>query len=217
MRADEVGFCWRPGNEGGNLKGYAMIIQRIGLCLLVSLAFIGMNCKSQASTATPKGGTTAAGPTTEPATLMDQTKLPDLKGDTKSLAEYKQAKGLVLMFTDTRCPHGATAIKDMPTVAKVLTGQQIATVVVNTGDAKDAVTAYYAKNNAGTAVVYDTTIKTLDAWNVQSVPTVAYVTPDGKIGYFGPATWPAMATAIEKSLGLAAGTIKFTSQGTGGG
>ena len=67
----------------------------------------------------------------------------------------------------------------------------------------------------GTPVVYDAGAATRDKWDVHSVPIAAYVTPSGKLVYQGEAMWGKVGAAVEKSLGLAAGTLKFTSPGTG--
>jgi hypothetical protein len=50
---------------------------------------------------------------------------------------------------------------------------------------------------------------------VHSVPVVVYISPAGKVGYQGEAIWANMGSAIETSLGLAHGAIKFTAAGTG--
>jgi hypothetical protein len=50
---------------------------------------------------------------------------------------------------------------------------------------------------------------------VHSVPIAIYISPAGQVGYQGEAVWADMGAAIEKSLGLASGAIKFTAAGTG--
>ena len=142
-------------------------------------------------------------------------KLPDLKDQLRPLGEYKGSGGLVLVFVDTSCPFSATALKDLPTVSKSLAGQNVNTVAVNNGEARADVLDFYSRNDLGVPVVYDVGSATREHWNVHSVPTVVYISPAGQIGYQGNAVWADMGAAIETSLGLARGAIKFTATGTG--
>jgi hypothetical protein len=142
-------------------------------------------------------------------------KLPDLKDQIRPLSEYKGSGGLVLLFVDTSCPFSAAALREMPMVSKSLAGQNVNAVVLNTGDSQSDVRDFYARNDPGVPVVYDDGAATREHWNVHSVPIVVYISPAGKVGYQGEATWANMGSAIETSLGLAPGAIKFTAAGTG--
>ena len=142
-------------------------------------------------------------------------KLPDLKGDARPLGQYMTSGGLMLLFVDTSCPFCAIALKEMPMVSKALGDQKVGVIIVNNDDAKDRVRDFYAKNDPGAAVVYDVGTGTREQWNVHSVPIAVYISPAKKLVYRGEATWPNMGSAMETSLGLATGTIKFTAAGTG--
>jgi hypothetical protein len=142
-------------------------------------------------------------------------KLPDLKDQLRPLGEYKGSGGLVLLFVDTSCPFSAAALKEMPMVSRTLAGQNVNAVVLNIGDAQSEVRDFYARNDPGAPVVYDVGAATREHWNVHSVPIVVYISPAGKIGYQGEAVWADLGKAIETSLGLASGAIKFTAAGTG--
>jgi len=74
---------------------------------------------------------------------------------------------------------------------------------------------FYTRNNPGVPVVYDVGASSREHWNVHSVPIVVYISPSGQIGYQGEAIWANMGSAIETSLGLAPGAVKFTAAGTG--
>ncbi len=104
-----------------------------------------------------------------------------------------------------------------PKVAEVLRLYKIPAVVVNISDPKDDVLATYAKRNTGTPVVFDATDATKENWTIESVPWVVYFNANGQVGYRGPAVWKDLGAAVEKSAGLAPGTVNFTVQGTGGG
>lgn len=140
--------------------------------------------------------------------------LPDLNDEAKPLAQYMGKHGLVLLFVDTSCPFCALAMKELPDVVAALDKQQIEVLVVNNDDSKDRVHAFYDKNPPAAPVVYDVGAATREQWNIHSVPIAVYITPAKKIGYQGEAAWANMGAAIEKSLVLPAGTIKFTSAGT---
>ena len=109
----------------------------------------------------------------------------------------------------------AIALAEMPGVAKTLAQQKVAAVIVNNDDSQEKVTSFYAKKPPGAPVLYDVGSATREQWNVQSVPIAVYLTPSGKIAYQGEAVWAKLATAIESSQGLAGGTIKFSTTGTG--
>jgi len=142
-------------------------------------------------------------------------KLPDLKDQLRPLSEYKGRGGLVLLFVDTSCPFSAAALHEMPIVSKSLAEQNVNAVVLNTGDSQSQVQDFYSRNAPGVPVVYDVGAATRENWNVHSVPIVVYISPAGKVGYQGEAIWANMGSAIEISLGLAPGAIKFTATGTG--
>jgi hypothetical protein len=141
--------------------------------------------------------------------------LPDLKGNLRSLSDHQGRGGLALVFVDTSCPFSGIALKELPTVAKSLAAQKVPVLVVNNDDDAAKVREFYAKTDPGAPVVYDVGAATREKWNVRSVPIIVYITPAGQIGYHGPAVWADMGAAIETSLGLARGAIKFTATGTG--
>ncbi len=151
----------------------------------------------------------------KPAALLAATKLPDLKDVVKPLADYKTAGGLVIVFADISCPFAESALGELPTVSATLATHRVAAVVVNISDPKDDVLATYAKRNTGTPVLYDATDATKESWKVDSVPTVVFVNANGQVGYRGNAVWKNLGEAVDKSLGLAPGTVKFQAEGTG--
>jgi hypothetical protein len=147
--------------------------------------------------------------------LLGKTLLPDLKGASKALGEYKGKAGLLIVFVDTTCPFSAQAMKDMPGIMGTMAAQGVSSVLVNLDDEKDMVQKFYADHPQTAAVVYDVTTGTKNVWGVESVPTVMLVDAGGKLAYNGPAIWGDLGKAAEKSLHLPAGTIKFGVQGTG--
>lgn len=141
--------------------------------------------------------------------------LPDLKGQARAIKDHAGDHGLLLLFVDTTCPFSAIALKELPTVSQVLADKKINCLLVNTDDPKAKVLEFYAGKELGAPVVYDTGATTRESLNVQSVPIAVFITPSDTIGYQGEAVWAKLGTAIEKALGLAAGAIRFTAEGTG--
>ncbi len=142
-------------------------------------------------------------------------KLPNLKDQLRPLREYQGSGGLVLLFVDTTCPFSAVALREMPAVSKTLAGRNVNAVVLNTGDSQSDVREFYGRNDPGAPVLYDVGAATRNRWNVRSVPVVVYISPAGQVVYQGEAIWANLGSAVETSLGLAPGAVKFTATGTG--
>jgi hypothetical protein len=145
------------------------------------------------------------------AALLATTRLPDLSGVVKPLAEYKGKAGILLAFVDTKCPFSSVAIREFPKVAPVLNEKGISSLLVNIGEPEAEVKRAYA---AGTTVVHDTGKVTQKCWNVQSVPTLFLLDSAGAVTYQGGATWAEVATATEKMLNLPVGSFKLEAKGT---
>jgi hypothetical protein len=146
--------------------------------------------------------------------LLDETKLPDLKGAAKPLRDYMGRGGLLAFFADTTCPFSAAAVAELKVVTDTLAKHAVPGVIINLGDKKAAIENLYAARDLGAAVIYDETKATQKAWDVHSVPTVVLMTPDGIVAYRGPAVWKDLGDAAEATLKLPAGTLKFAVKGT---
>ena len=146
--------------------------------------------------------------------LLDETRLPSLKGTAKPMREYLGPAGMLAVFVDTTCPFSGEAIDDMQKVAGTLAKHKVPCILVNIGDPEDAVRAFYGEQDIGAPVLYDTTTGTQDGWKVDFVPTTVFFAPDGTVVYRGKAVWANVASAAEKTLNLAAGTIQFGCKGT---
>jgi hypothetical protein len=149
------------------------------------------------------------------AAALRETKLPDLTDAVKPLGSYMGTKGIVVIFADTRCPFAGAALGELPQVAPKLADVGVATVVVNLGDGREVVRKTYEKRQTGTPVLYDVADGTKKNWQIGSVPTVVLMGPDGKQVYRGGAVWKNLTAAIEKSQGLAAGSVVIDAEGTG--
>jgi hypothetical protein len=146
--------------------------------------------------------------------LLDETRLPALKGDAKPIGEYLGPAGMLVVFVDTTCPFSGEAIGDMQKVAGALTKHKVPCILVNIGDPEDVVRTFYGEQDVGAPVLYDTTTGTQDKWKVDFVPTTVFFAPDGSVVYRGKAVWANVASAAEKTLNLAAGTVQFGCKGT---
>jgi len=146
--------------------------------------------------------------------LLASTKLPELGGGTKPLADYFGPAGVMLVFADTSCPYSGKAIRDLPGVSRTLKKAMVATVVVNITDVEEKVKAYYARQKLKVPVVYDVGSAVRINWDVQSVPTIIFFDAQGRIAYNGPAVWSDVGRAGEMALGLPPGSLKFQAKGT---
>ena len=121
----------------------------------------------------------------------------------------------MVVFIDTTCPFSGQALKDIPAVVSRLSAAKINSVLINIDDPEDAVKKHFADRKIGATLLYDVTDGTHKRWDVHSVPTVIFVSPEKKIGYNGRPLWAQVATAIEKNRGMKGGTIQFSAKGTG--
>ena len=155
--------------------------------------------------------------TLDVAKLLESTVLPEFSKSTaaRSLNSYMGQAGMLVIFVDTHCPFSGEAMRDVPQITPQLANLKIPTVMVNIDDALEDVQKHYTDNAYGVPVLYDTTTATKDKWGIESVPTLVYITADQQVGYNGVAIWQDLATAVEKNLKVAAGTIKFAPKGTG--
>lgn len=149
--------------------------------------------------------------------LLAGTRLPDLSGKVKSLAEYQGPKGLLLAFVDTRCPFSASASREMPVVASALASLGIQAVLVSIGDPETEVRRAFGAGMPGATVVYDVGKQTQQDWNVQFVPLAVVLDTAGQVIYRGSPVWADVAAALAKQLNLPTNAIKLDAQGTSGG
>jgi len=148
-------------------------------------------------------------------TLLASTKLPELGGGEMALDEYLTSGGLMIVFADTSCRYSNQALGELPGVASTLKkAAQIRTVVVNITDSEDRVRAYYEKMKLNLPVVYDEGSAVRMSWDIQSVPTIVLVSPQGQLIYRGSALWADMGAAGEAALDLRPGALKFGARGT---
>ncbi len=150
----------------------------------------------------------------DPPKLLAATKLPDLSGDVKPLADYVGDGGILLVFVDTHCPFSNTAITDMPSASETLAGLRIASVLVNIDESAARVKGYFASRDLVTPLVYDDTASTKLAWDIHSVPTLVYINAAGKIAYKGKALWAELAKTLPAS---SVAPPAFEVKGTGSG
>ena len=146
--------------------------------------------------------------------LLAATRIPDLTGSVKPLAEYTGRKGLLVMFVDTSCPFASQAMKEMPEVAAAFARQEIPSVLVNLDDPKLEVLPFYEKRKTGMRVLYDDTTATKERWAVISVPTVMLFDTEGAIVYRGKAVWKQLTSAAEKRFKLPIGSFAIRAEGT---
>lgn len=87
-------------------------------------------------------------------------------------------------------------------------------VLVNLGEFRATVTQFYAERRLDLPVVCDTTAETQKLWDIASVPTIVLIDGQNRMAMRGRAMWKDLAAAVCAALGLPAGIVRFTVQGT---
>ena len=148
--------------------------------------------------------------------LLRQTQLPGLPSqNAQPLTRYMGKSGLLLVFVDSTCPFSQQAMKDLPVVAPALAAYNIPTVLISLDDGVAEVRSHYADQVFGVPILYDVTTATKLHWNIQSVPTVVFISANQQNPYNGTAVWKNLASAIETNLNLPAASIHLDAKGTG--
>jgi hypothetical protein len=146
--------------------------------------------------------------------LLNDICLYDLDGGTKHLRDFMGPSGLLMVFVDTRHPAPHQSIKDMPSVVPVFAEHGVPSILVNLGESKTLIEAFYAKRHVVTPVLYDPGRATQHMWQIQKVPTVVMVDPAGAVVYKGQALWVDVGTAVEQHLGLPVASLRCPVNGT---
>ena len=177
------------------------------------VAAIVAGCTASSAPSGPAATAPAAG--LDPGSVSMSTPLPDLNGQMHKPSEFSGEHGMVLVLVDLGCPFSQQALADVPRVTATLAKQQLPVLVMNVDNDAARVKEFYAAHPAGAPVLYDVTAKTTKSWKLSSVPTVVLLDRGNTVLYRGNAVWASLAPAVEKSLGLAQGSISCVPKGTG--
>jgi thiol-disulfide isomerase/thioredoxin len=108
--------------------------------------------------------------------------LPNLKGATRTLADYR-GKVVVVNFWASWCP---PCIKEMPGMQRLqekMTDQPFVFLPVNVGEQKYRVWKFVKLINFTLPVLLDTDSKTFNGWNASVLPTSFLLDAEGHIRY----------------------------------
>ena len=108
--------------------------------------------------------------------------LPDLKGNTQSLSDYK-GKVVLVNFWASWCPPCIYEMPELTGLKKQLTDQPFEILALNVGEKKYKVRKFAKLINFHLPVLLDTSKETFDDWDIKTLPTSFLIDAEGKIRY----------------------------------
>lgn len=138
--------------------------------------------------------------------------LNDLDGQEHSLAQYRDAKAVLLLFWATWSQRSLLELEDLKKFQEQYGEKGLRILAVNVEnqamDDEDLrqVRAVIEKSKIGFPVLIDTGLKTYNEWGVIATPTTAIVDSEGTVSFdlssYPTSAFEDMDEAIQKSLGL---------------
>ena len=108
--------------------------------------------------------------------------LPDLKGNTHTLPDYK-GKVVLVNFWASWCPPCIYEMPELQKLKKHFANLPFEILALNVGEKKYRVRKFAKLINLDLPVLLDTTSETFDDWGVKTLPTSFLIDADGKIRY----------------------------------
>ena len=132
----------------------------------------------------------AAGFETRASTPAPEMKARDLKGATKTLADYR-GKVVLLNFWASWCP---PCLREMPSMERLrlkMAGRPIEIVAVASAEGPDDAKAFLSKMKLGFPVLLDPDGSNTRRWKVFALPTSFLLDAEGRVRYVltGPTEW----------------------------
>ena len=135
-------------------------------------------------------GAGAAGFETRAALPAPELKAHDLKGASKSLADYR-GKVVLLNFWATWCP---PCQREMPSLERLRTrmaGRPLEIVAISSAETPEEVGAFLSRMKLGFPVLLDTDSSNTRRWKVFALPTTFVLDAEGRVRHVltGPTEW----------------------------
>lgn len=136
------------------------------------------------------GAVQGAGFESRAATPAPALKALDLKGATRTLADYR-GKVVVLNFWASWCP---PCLREMPSMERLrvkMAGQPLAVVALDSAETRQEVDAFLAKMTLGFPILLDPDGSNTKRWKVFALPTTFLLDAEGRVRYVltGPTEW----------------------------
>ena len=138
--------------------------------------------------------------------------LNDLDGQEHSLAQYKDAKAVLILFWATWSQRSINELEDLKKIDEKYGEQGLQILAVNVEnqalDDQDMsqIRTVIEKSEVGFPVLLDNGLKTYNEWGVIATPTTAIVDSEGTVSFdlssYPTSAYEDMDEAIQKSLGL---------------
>jgi peroxiredoxin len=136
------------------------------------------------------GAAQAAGFEARAATPAPALKAADLKGATRTLADYR-GKVVVLNFWASWCP---PCLREMPSMERLrvkMAGRPLAVVALDSAETREEVDAFLSRMTLGFPILLDPDGSNTKRWKVFALPTTFLLDPEGRLRYelTGPTEW----------------------------
>ena len=148
------------------------------------------------------GAVQAAGFEARAATPAPALKAVDLKGATRTLADYR-GKVVVLNFWASWCP---PCLREKPSMERLrvkMAGRPLAVVALDSAETREEVDAFLSKMTLGFPILLDPDGSNTKRWKVFALPTTFLLDAEGRVRHVltGPTEWDeGEALAIIESL-----------------
>jgi len=136
------------------------------------------------------GAAQAAGFEARAATPAPALKAADLKGATRTLADYR-GKVVVLNFWASWCP---PCLREMPSMERLrvkMAGRPLAVVALDSAETREEVDAFLSRMTLGFPILLDPDGSNTKRWKVFALPTTFLLDAEGRVRYVltGPTEW----------------------------
>jgi thiol-disulfide isomerase/thioredoxin len=135
-------------------------------------------------------GAHAAGFEARDAAAAPELKALDLKGASRTLADYR-GRVVMLNFWASWCP---PCLREMPSLERLrvkMAGRPLAIVALDSAETREEVDAYLSRMKLGFPVLLDPDGDNTKRWKVFALPTTFLLDADGRVRYVltGPTEW----------------------------
>lgn len=136
------------------------------------------------------GAAQAAGFETRAATPAPALQAVDLKGATRTLADYR-GKVVVLNFWASWCPPCLREMPSMERLREKMAGRPLAVVALDSAETREEVDAFLSRMTLGFPILLDPDGSNTKRWKVFALPTTFLLDAEGRVRHAltGPTEW----------------------------
>lgn len=138
-----------------------------------------------------------------------------LAGETITNDSLKGTRAAILLFVRTTCPYALQSLSHFKEIAAKYDDKNVGMLVVNQGQAKNAIQPTYDGLSLGVPVIWDRDRQMCKAYGVEAVPYYYLLDKNGTILQRGPFSADAAVNSLNTVLGIAPAKVQFGSTGAG--